>query len=244
MALAAVGAATIVVSAYFTWQQRPWRLAAEVNGHKMSMRELALRGEMLIDEAKRSERLMVPKGREREARRHYERTAAKLWIFKEVLLGIARDHKIEVTPEDEKKELDKVTKRLAGRKLTLDEFFKMGPLSETVKRRDFREALLVAKFLETEMRGRVKQPTNLQIEERLAEMRHLQLATARQGEKPRFKANRKTAIDTLRMESYDAELHELFRENFPKANVKCLAFPELESFSNVAPDKSTPKTKE
>ena len=87
--LALVGFAALVVAGYMAWQVRPWRVVASVNGHTVTAREITLRAQTLLDDAKRTEHLIYPKEREREALEYYRRDATKKWIVKEVLLAEA-----------------------------------------------------------------------------------------------------------------------------------------------------------
>ena len=132
--LALVGFAALVVAGYMAWQVRPWRVVASVNGHTVTAREITLRAQTLLDDAKRTEHLIYPKEREREALEYYRRDATKKWIVKEVLLAEALARGYEVTPSDEKENLVQMTAGLKSRNLTPEQYFKEGPLPEDLKR--------------------------------------------------------------------------------------------------------------
>ena len=66
-------------------------------------------------------------------------------------------------------------------------------------------------------------------------MRELNAKIMKSGGKPKFKANRKTAIEMLRQEKYNIAFRDLFRRKFGKMTVTCPAFPDLESVDGVSP---------
>ena len=59
--------AAAAVGGLLAWRMRPWRAAVSVNGHAMSARELDMRAQTLLDDARRVEHLVYAKGRERVA---------------------------------------------------------------------------------------------------------------------------------------------------------------------------------
>ena len=153
--LALVGAAVLVGGGVMLWLNRPGRTAVAVNGRILTDRELTWRAQTLIDDAKRMEHLLIPEKEMPQAMRHYRRLAAKMWIVKEVLLAAAVEAGVKATAADEKEALSKVERQLSSRKLTLETFFKEGPIPEDIKREDFREALLIEKFTKREIGGKV-----------------------------------------------------------------------------------------
>lgn len=229
-ALAAVG-----VGGWLLWRNRPWRTAVSVNGHALSVGELSLRAETLFDDVYRAGRTAVPEGREAEVRRKCRRQAAQMWIVKEVLLAEAVARGYAVTPDDEKEALAQVATRLKGRGLTPEQFFRQGPLPEDLKRRDFREGVLINKFTSKEVRDVVTVAPR-EIDARLAELQRDTLLNVRPGEKPRRPPTRKMALDMLRVERFRKGFRLLFRSLFAKAEVKSPEFPDLESLEAVSPE--------
>ncbi len=238
-------AATVAVlfGGYCFWMHRPWRVVLSVNNHGITARELDLRAQTLMDDAKRVENLVISGGREKEAFQHYRREAAKMWIIKEVLLSEAVAHNVTVSAEDEKEALAKITRRLKSRKLTAEEFFKEGPLSEELKRRDFREAMLIDKYTEAQVADKIV-VTPAEAEERWNELRRQMLLTTKRGETPKFAADRKTAINMIRAERFRRGFRRLFREAFMKSNVKSSEFPDLENLDKVSPPREEDKVPE
>lgn len=222
--LAVLTLAGTIACACALWPHRPWRVAVSVNGHALSAGELALRARTLLDDARRTELLVVPDGREDEALRHYRHQAAKTWIVKEVLLAEALARAIVVSPADEQEALAQMATRLKGRHLSPEQFFQEGPLPETVKRRDFKESVLVNKFTAKEVRERIS-VKHQEIEARLADMRSAGRS-----------ASRKDAIDALRAERFRAGVRMLVRELYGKAVVKSSEFPDLEQVDGVVPE--------
>lgn len=222
--LALLALAGAVAGGCALWLRRPWRAVVSVNGHALSAGELSLRAQTLFDDARRTDLLVVPEGREGEALGHYRRQAAKTWIVKEVLLAEALARGVVVSPADEQDSLAQMASRLRSRSLTPDQFFREGPLPETLKRRDFKESVLVNKFTAKEVGERIA-VTHQEIEARLAEMR-----------KAGRTASRKDAIDALRAERFRAGFRALVRELYGKAVVRSPEFPELERIEGVVSD--------
>ena len=218
----------------YLWSQRPWRVAVSVNERHLVWSELDLRAQTLLDDARRTEHLMMPKEREAEALQYYRKQAARMWIVKEVMLGEALARGCEVSPGDEKEALARATARLKSRHLTADQFFKEGPLPEDLKRRDFREGILITKFTDREIRDKINL-TAKEIDERQQNLKKLDLLQTKPGEKSRIKSDRKTAMDTLRAERFQKGFQELFDTLYQKSRIQCLAFPELEQLDGLSP---------
>ena len=232
--LALIGAVALVVGGVLLWLNRPGRTAVAVNGRILTDRELTWRAQTLIDDARRTENLLIPEKEMPEALRHYRRMAAKMWIVKEVLLAAAVEAGVKATAEDEKSSLVKVEKQLKSRHLTPEQFFKEGPIPEETKRADFREAVLIGKFTRKEIEGKLGLG-NKEISDRVQELRTLAENETKAGRKPAFRADRKTAIEMLRQEKHNIEFRNLFRAQFAKMTVKCPAFRDLESVDGVSP---------
>lgn len=232
--LAVVGAFAIAGGAFYLWSNRPGRTAVSVNGRVLTDRELTWRAQTLIDDARRMERLLIPEREMPEAMRHYRRTAAKMWIVKEVLLAAAVESGVKATADDEKESLSKVARQLKSRHLTPEQFFKEGPIPEETKRADFRETVLIGKYTKREIEDKLSVSAK-EIDDRMKELRELNVRVVKSGGKPKLKADRKTAIEMLRQEKYNMAFRDLFREKFVKMSVECPAFPELESVDGVSP---------
>jgi hypothetical protein len=170
----------------------------------------------------------------KEAMRHYRRTAAKMWIVKEVLLAAAVESGVKVTADDEKSSLARVASQLKSRNLTPEQFFKEGPIPEATKRSDFKEAVLIGKYTKREIEDKLSVGTK-EIDDRVKELRELNAKVKKAGGKPKLKADRKTAIEMLRQEKYNIAFRDLFREKFHKMSVKCSMFEDLESVDGVSP---------
>ena len=234
LVLAAIGFVSILAGVYLLWGQRPWRTAVSVNGRILTAQELELRAQTLLDDAKRTEHLTFSRDRAAEAMRHYRREAAKMWIVKEVVLSEAVVRGYEPTAADEQASLALMASRLKSRKMTPEDFFKEGPIPEEIKRRDFREVVLINKFTEKEVRDKIS-VTPKEIDDRQNELKRLALMRTKPGEKPRIRTDRKTAIDQLRAERYSKGFRTLFRELFLKSDVRVPMFPDLESLDVVSP---------
>ena len=231
--LALVGLAAVVVAGVWLWGQRPWRTAVSVNGRILTARELDLRAQALLEDAQRIEHVAFSPARAAEAMRHYRRQAAKMWILKEVLLAEAVARGIEVGAEDENESLKQMERDLKSRNLTVEQYFKEGPLPEELKRRDFREVLLVRKFTTQEVADKISVTTK-EIDERVNDLRRQGLLQTKPGEKPKIKADRKTAIDMLRAERYRKGFRALFRSLYPKADIRVPEYPDLEMLNAVS----------
>ena len=232
--LALIGAVALAGGAFFLWSNRPGRTAVSVNGRILTARELDWRAQTLIDDAKRMENLLIPEREMKEAMRHYRRTAAKMWIVKEVLLAAAVESGVKVTADDEKASLARVASQLKSRNLTPEQFFKEGPIPESTKRSDFKEAVLIGKYTKREIEDKLSVGTK-EIDDRVKELRELSAQVKKSGGKPKLKADRKTAIEMLRQEKYNIAFRDLFRDRFGKMSVKCPMFEDLESVDGVSP---------
>ena len=157
-----------------------------------------------------------------------------MWIVKEVLLAAAVESGVAATPEDERKSLAKIERQLKSRHLTPEQFFKEGPIPEAIKRSDFKEAVLIGKYTNREIEDKLSVGTK-DIDDRVKELREINAKIVKSGGKPRFKADRKTAIEMLRQERYNIAFRDLFRDRFGKTAVECPAFPDLESVDGVSP---------
>ena len=232
--LALVGAAALVVGGVMLWLNRPGRMVVSVNGRALTDRELTWRAQTLIDDEKRVSHLLIPEKEMPQALRYYRRMAAKMWIVKEVLLAAAVEAGVKVTASDEKESLSKVENQLRSRNLTVEQFFKEGPIPEETKRSDFKEALLIEKFTKREMEGKLSLNPK-EIDDRIKELREMNERTRKPGEPPKFKTDRKSVIDMLRQEKYNIAFRNLFREKFGKMIVECPVFPDLETVDGVSP---------
>lgn len=229
--------AAAVVFGYQLWQVRPWRVIASVNGHAITASELELRAVTLMDDTKRTQNLFVPKGREEQALKSFRRQAAQMWIVKEVLLSAALAQGFEVTTADEKESLAQMTARLKTRNLTPDAFFKEGPIPEEVKRRDFREGVLINKFTGKEVRDKIN-VTPKEIDDWMVQLQQAALLRAKPGTtKEPPKVTRKEAIDSLRALRYREGFRKLFRDLYLKAQISCPEYPEMEGLEGVSPSK-------
>lgn len=232
--LALTGAVALVIGGVLLWNNRPGRTAVSVNGRLLTWRELTWRAQTLLDDEKRMSGVLIPEKNMSEAMRHYRRTAAKMWIVKEVLLAAALEAGIKATPQDEKDSLAQVARKLKSRNLTPEQFFKEGPIPEAVKREDFREALLIGKLTKRDIDGKISLTTK-EIDDRMKELRELNARVTKPGEKAKVKYDRKTAIDMIRREKYNEGFRKLFRSRFSTATVKCPVFPDLETVDGVSP---------
>ncbi len=232
-ALAIIGVAAIIVGGVWLWRQRPWRTAVSVNGRILTARELDLRAQTLLEDAQRVRGIVFPPARAAEELRRFRKQAAKVWILKEVLLSEAVARGIEVGAEDEKEGLSQTERDLKSHNLTLEQYFKEGPLPEEVKRRDFREVLLVNKFTKREVADKISLTTK-EIDDYVKELRTQYVKQAERGERPTVKFDRKTAIDQLRAERYRKGFRALFRSLYPKAEVHSPEYPELETLNAVS----------
>jgi len=217
------------------WALRPGRPAVIVNGRTLTAGELALRAETLFADARANEHLVVPPGREDEMRARYARDAARMWIVKEVLLAEANRRGLKASREDEQRQIKLSEDKLRRfRKMTLEEFFKKGPLPEDVKRRDFAEMTLVGKLTDKEVRDRIVVKPQ-EMEARLVEIQKLNLIATKAGEKPRYPEDRKVVIDILRAERFNQGFRRLFRTLYAQATVRAPMFPEMEKLEGVSP---------
>ena len=183
---AVVVAVVLLAGAFLLWRQRPWRVAAAVNGRVLTAAALDLRARADLDDAKRLGRLAFPASKEAEALAHFRREHAKLWILKEVILSEAVARNTGVGADDEAQEYERLSKRLKEFGLTLDDYLKGGPIPEEQKRQDVRETILMRNFTDGVILPKIKIETK-DIDARFAEMQRKALVTTKPGEQPKEK---------------------------------------------------------
>ncbi len=230
----AIPAAGIAIVSVMLWSHRPWRVAVEVNGRVLSSHELDFRAQTMMREDFRQNPKAVATEDEAKVLARCRRDAAKAWIVKEIMLAEAMARGYEVGVEDERDSLRRVAARLKGRNMTPDEFFREGPLPEAVKRSDFREGVLIDKFVARELRDKISIPPE-EIERRVGELKRLALADALPGGGGKINPDRRTAVNMLRAERFAADFRTLFRSLFVRTTVKCADYPELEKLDVISP---------
>jgi hypothetical protein len=224
----------LTIAGIHLWKQRPWRTAVSVNSRVLTVAELELRAKTLLEDAKRSEKIIITEKNEAEALKHYRLDAARKWILKEVLLSEAVAQGMEATISDEKEALARLAKDLKKHNTTVEDFFRKGPLPEDIKHRDFREIILIQKFTTKEVADKITLKTE-EIEARMVELKKIALAKTKPNEKPKLRWDRKYAIDQLRAERYNKGFRTLFRKLYQKAIVKSPEYPILEKLDGVSP---------
>ena len=211
--LVLLGLVAVAAGGAHLWRHRPWRPAVAVNGRVLSAGELDLRARALAADARRLGRPLSA-----DAAR---RTAAKMWIVKEVLLAEALARGYAASAADEKAARAQMAARLKSRRLTPEAFFREGPLPEEVKQRDFREGVLIDVFVAREVRDKMTLTTE-EVDARLAELRRRAPASTR-----------RQALDALRVERFRAGFRRLFRSLFVKCDVRSPAFPAFEALDGL-----------
>ena len=234
-----VGLATIVAGAVYLWGQRPWRVVVEVNGHVMTAGELHARGAGMLEDAKKVEHLVVPNNRQKqaEAQYYYEEKAAKLWVLKMLMLDEALARKLKATPAEAQEAVKLMEKRLKPRGMTVDDYFKRGPLPEDVLRREFEEGVLVTKLLKQEVEDKIALTPD-EITKHQAEMQRRAMATKKVQP---AKIDRKVAIDSLRSIRYMEGVKKFYESLRAKADVKAPEYPKVEAFTPSQED-AVPQT--
>jgi len=234
-------AAGVFWGGFMLWQRRPGRTVISVNDRPLSAQDLLWRGETLFNDAKRAEHMAMTADREEEAREHYTREAAKAWVIKEILLAAAVSRGVTVTPADEKEAMavaDRRLKRMRG--ISLDDYFNEGPLPREVKERDFREGVLVNKFVKIEVEDKIK-VTGQDIKSRTDELTRLNLMTMKPGEKPKYKTDHKSVIDLIRSERYAQNFRDFFKSLYATATVMSQEYPELEKIDGIMSSRGSNK---
>lgn len=140
-ALAVTVLVALAVGGVLLWRVRPWRVAVAVDGHAMTVRELDLRAATAEADARRMGRTVGDVAQLR-------RQAARKWIVKEIMLAEALAAGVSSTAADEQEALARAEKDFQARGLTSEQYFQEGPLPEDLKRREFREGVLVDKFVQ------------------------------------------------------------------------------------------------
>jgi len=226
-------AALALVGGFMLWQRRPGRPVVTVNGRHLSAQELEWRGRTLLNDSKRGENIAVPAEREQQALDYYKREAARLWIYKEIILAAAVARGVTVTQNDEKEAI-----ALAGQKLkqrcgmTLEEYFAEGPMPRELKERDFREGVLVNKFVKIEVEAKIK-ITGQDIKSRTDELTRRNLMETKPGEKPKYRTDHKYVVALIRSERNIRGLLDLIKSLFPTVQVVSPEYPEFEVLENV-----------
>ena len=234
-----VGLAALVCGAGYLWVQRPWRVVVEVNGHTMTAGELRARGAGLLEDAKKTEHLVVPNNRAKraEAQRFYEEKAAGLWVLKMLMLDEALARKLKATPAEAQEAVKLMEKRLKSRNMTVDDYFKRGPLPEEMLRREFEEGVLVTKLLKQEVEDKiVLKPDEITKHHEELQRRAMLTKKVQPG-----KIDRKFAVDSLRSIRYMEGVKKFYESLRAKADVKAPEYPNVEKFTPSAEPKAEPK---
>ena len=234
-----VGLATVVAGAVYLWGRRPWRVVVEVNGHVMTAGELHARGAGLLEDAKKVEHLVVPNNRKKqaEAQYYYEEKAAKLWVLKVLMLDEALARKLKATPAEAQEAVKLMEKKLKPRGMTVDDYFKRGPLPEEMLRREFEEGVLVTKLLKQEVEDKIV----LSPDEITKHQEDLQRRAMQTKKIPASRIDRKFAIDSLRSIRYLDGVKKFYETLRAKADVKAPEYPKVEAFAPSAED-AVPQT--
>lgn len=217
VALAALAAA--VVGGILLWRQRPWRVSISVNGRPITARELDMRAQLLLEDGRRT-------GQPSASFEDYRKQAAARWIVKELLLSESVARGVELGAEDEREELEKLEGDLKPHHLTVEQYFKHMPLPEELMRRDFREVLLLRKFLKKEVDDKVSVST-ADIESCMKALKSKAFFQKVHGEKKRLKTDRKTVTDMLRASLLNKGYRDLLRSLCEKADIRTPDYPEF-----------------
>ena len=223
-----LGLAAIVGGSFYLWGRRQWRVVVEVNGHTMTAGELRARGKGLLESAKRDEHLVVPNNRAKqaEARHYYEAEAARAWVFKVLMLDEALARKLQATPAEAQESVKQMEERLKPRGMTVEDYFRRGPLPEEMLRREFEEAVLVAKLLKQEVESKISLTPD-EITKQQEELQRMAMLTKKLSPK---EIDRKMTIDALRKARYMVGTKKFFESLRARADVKSPDYPEIESF--------------
>ena len=218
-AFALVALAAVVVGGVWLWRQRPWRVSVSVNGRVLTARELDMRAQLLLEDGRRMGQLPA-------SLEDYRRQAAARWIVKEVLLSEAVARGVELGAEDEREEIAKLETDLKTHHLTVEQYFRQMPLPEELMRRDFREVLLLRKFLKKEVDDTVSL-TTAEIETCMKALKSKAFLQTAHGEKKRQKADRKSVSDMLRASRLNSRYRDLLRSLCEKADIRIPDYPEF-----------------
>ena len=210
--------AAAVVGGVLLWQQRPWRVSVSVNGRVLTARELDMRAQLLLEDARRMRQMPA-------SLEDYRRQAAARWIVKEVFLSEAVARGFEVNPNDEKDALAKLEKDLTTHNMTVEQYFKHMPLPEEAMRRDFREVLLVQKFLKRDVEEKISLTTE-EIESSMKALRSRAFLKEALGEKTP-KVARKKVTDMLRATRLNKGYQDMLRSLCAKAEISIPDYPEI-----------------
>ena len=229
-----VGLAAIVAGGVYLWGQRPWRVVVEVNGHVMTAGELHARGAGMLEDAKKVEHLVVPNNRKKqaEAQYYYEDKAAKLWVLKMLMLDEALARKLKATPAEAQVAVREMEAKLKPRGMTVDDYFKRGPLPEEMLRREFEEGVLVTKLLKQEVEDKIA----LKPDEITKHHEEMQRRAMVSKKVPPGKIDRKAAVDSLRRIRYMEGVKKFYESLRAKADVRAPDYPNVEAFTPSTDD--------
>ena len=191
-----------------------------MNGRVLTARELDMRAQLLLEDGRRMGQLPA-------SPEDYRRQAAARWIVKEVFLSEAVARGIELGAEDEREEIAKLETDLKTHNLTVEQYFTQMPLPEELMRRDFREVLLLRKFLKNEVDDKVSLST-ADIESCMKALKSKAFFQRAHGEKKRMKVDRKSVMDMLRASLHNNGYRDLLRSLCGKTEIRAPEYPFLE----------------
>jgi len=110
--------------------------------------------------------------------------------------------------------------------LTVDQYFRQMPLPEEAMRKDFREVLLLRKFLKNEVDDKISIAT-ADIESCMKAMKSKAFLQRAHGGKGRMKTDRKSVSDMLRATLLNKGYRDLLRSLCGKADIRVPDYPEF-----------------
>ena len=131
----------------------PGRIAAEVNGKKLTY------GELDGDIAKLLGKQKVPAERQEAVKKRFRDQLVQQFVIKTILLGEADKKGVKLPGDELKKREEEFLKSVAGRPgapKTIDEMLEKYPLGKERAQRDVEENFVIRKLLEQEVTSKIK----------------------------------------------------------------------------------------
>ncbi len=186
----------------------PNEVVASVDKNKMLRSEL----DKTVSALMKSQN--VPAEQVEEARVFFEKNAVRSFILKTMVLEEAKRQNLQVTDEDRKEQMDKLSENLAKQGKTVEQFFNESPLGKEALEKELAEGLIIDKLLQSTVIDKIE-ITDAEVEGELNKIKTHNAEVVERNSKldETNKENRKKILDLKKQLDEGADFAKLAEEN-------------------------------